>query len=236
MKIKLSPSIICAGIAHLEQDIRQLEYFNVDYIHVDVMDGHFVSNLFGGPEYIDSLRSFSHTPLDIHLMIDHVENALDMFSFTPEDSVSFHLEATQHAQQVISYLKDKNVRVGIALNPATPLSLIENILPMLDFVQILTINPGHSGQKIVPYTFKKIADLRKIIYTYKYDIDIEMDGSSDFSNINDFASAGANVIVIGARNCFAPGYTITQAMQKIIQVLSKAGYELNCEQARKDNL
>ena len=205
MKIKLSPSIICAGIAHLENDIRQLEYFNVDYIHVDVMDGHFVSNIFGGPEYIESLRSFSNTKLDIHLMVDHIENTLDIFSFAPEDRVSFHWEATQHHQKVISYLKDKKVSVGIAINPATPISTINTILPELDFVEILTINPGHSGQKIVPYTFKKITDLRHILDENNFDVDIEMDGSSDFSNIIDVAKAGANVIVIGALNCFAPG-------------------------------
>jgi len=229
MKIKLSPSIICAGIAHLEQDIKQLEHFNVDYLHVDVMDGHFVNNLFGGPEYIESLRSFSNTPLDIHLMIDCVENKLDMFNFTPKDSISFHWEATKHAHRVISYLKEKKVRVGIALNPATPISMIEDVLSHVDFVQILTINPGHAGQTILPYTFKKIIDLRKIIDTHQYNIDIAMDGSSDFSNIVDVAKAGANIIVIGACNCFAPGYSIPQAMERIIRVLSENGYKLSYE-------
>ena len=212
---KISPSMMCADFLRLADDIKIFEAQNIDFLHIDVMDGHFVPNYTLGTDYIRKLKGTTAIPLDIHLMIDRPEDKLDWFDFGEGDYVSFHYEATNHAQRAIQKIKSRGAKAMLALNPATPLHVLEDIVCDLDAVLIMTVNPGFAGQRLVPQTIDKIKRL-KGLYPQ---IEIEVDGNVSFENAALMRKAGADIFVAGTSSVFAAGAGLDDNISKLRVVI-----------------
>ena len=219
MKIKLAASVMCADLSCLGRDIRLLEEGRVDYLHFDIMDGHFVPNLTLGPGIQRSLRRITDLPFDTHLMIEDPDRYIPIFAEAGSSIISVHVEACLHLDRTIRLIKENKVRAGVALNPATPLSWLDYILEGVSQVLIMTVNPGFAGQKLVPITISKIADLKRIIEKKGLQIDIAVDGNVSFSNIPKMVKAGASFLVCGTSTIFHPEVGIKKGMEKLREVL-----------------
>ena len=159
---KISPSVMCVDFFELKETINEFEKLGIEYLHVDIMDGHFVGNYTLGTDFVKALKAKTSIPLDIHLMVEKPENVLDCFCFGENDYVSVHLESTCHLQKVLSAIRARGAKAMVAINPATPICLLENVLGDIDAVLVMTVNPGFAGQKLVKSTLKKIEDLREL--------------------------------------------------------------------------
>lgn len=194
----LSPSILSADFANLERDIRLAEDAGAQYIHFDVMDGVFVSNISVGIPVLKSVRKITDAVLDVHLMIERPERYIHEFAEAGADIITVHAEATDHLDAVIEMIKKEKVMAGVALNPSTPLSVIEYILPKVDMVLIMSVNPGFGGQSFIPYCLDKISDLSRLLDKKGLKTDIEVDGGVNLENVSEIIEAGANIIVAGS--------------------------------------
>lgn len=200
---KVSPSIMCVDFVHLEDSVRALEKAGVEYIHVDIMDGKFVPNFTLGPDFVRALRAMTNIPLDIHLMIEDPEKHLELFQPQPGDIITVHQEATVHLQRTLQQIKALGAKSAVALNPATSIHTIEDVLDDLDAVLIMTVNPGFAGQKLVPATIKKIKRLKEYLAQNDYShIEIEVDGNVSFENAKKMREAGADIFVAGTSSIF----------------------------------
>lgn len=197
-KIDIAPSILSADFAQLAGAIQTIENSGADIVHLDVMDGHFVPNITIGPPVVGSIRKITRMPLDAHLMIEKPERFLDDFIKAGVDWLSVHIEADVHLNRTLNYLKSNGVKAGVAINPATSLSLLDEILPLADYVLIMTVNPGFGGQKFIPSMLKKIKQLRETIVSNGYRTRIEVDGGIGPDNLQDVLTAGAEIIVAGS--------------------------------------
>ena len=195
--IKISPSILSADFSKLGEEIISLDKAGADYIHVDVMDGHFVPNLTIGPPVIKALRNYTKLPFDVHLMISPVHKYIKNFAEAGSDIITIHPEATENLNESISLIKKLNKKVGVSLNPDTDISVIGTELKNIDLVLIMSVFPGFGGQKFIPETIKKIKDLKEIKDKNNYNFDIEVDGGINFLNSKDVINAGANILVSG---------------------------------------
>jgi ribulose-phosphate 3-epimerase len=195
--IEIAPSILAANFANLAADIRAVEQAGATMLHVDVMDGHFVPNISIGVPVVASLRKATSLTLDVHLMIEHPERYVDAFADAGADWLSVHQEATPHLDRVLAAIRDKGCRAGVVVNPATPVSTLDAILPQADFVLVMSVNPGFGGQKFIPGTIGKLRQLRDARSRYNLNYRIEVDGGIDASNVADVVLAGAEVIVAG---------------------------------------
>lgn len=193
----LSPSILSADFANLGDQIRQLDEAGAQYVHIDVMDGSFVPNISFAFPVIKSIRGLTDRMFDVHLMIDEPIRFIDQFADAGADIITVHAEACKHLDRTIEAIKERGILAGVALNPATPLSTIEYVLPKVDMVLIMTVNPGFGGQKLIPYTIEKVADLKKMIEKTGTKADIEVDGGINLENCTKLMDAGANIIVAG---------------------------------------
>jgi len=196
--IKISPSILSADFSKLGEEILALEKAGADYIHIDVMDGHFVPNITIGPEVIKRLRPVTKLPFDVHLMISPVNNFIKDFADAGADIITFHPEATKNISETISLIKKLKKKVGISLKPKSQINLIENYLAEIDLILIMSVEPGFGGQKFMPEVLDKMKKLRDIVNEKKLDIDIEIDGGINFDNSKKAKDYGANILVSGS--------------------------------------
>ncbi len=195
--VKLAPSILSADFAHLGNQIEEVSKAGADYIHVDVMDGHFVPNITIGPPVIAALRACTDLPLDVHLMIEHPEKYITQFVNSGANIITIHVEACPHLHREIQLIKQNGLKAGVSLNPGTPIDLIKDVLSQVDLVLIMSVNPGFGGQAFIPETFRKISHLRYMMDDNKINAEIEVDGGITINNASKVVNAGANVLAIG---------------------------------------
>ena len=220
MKSLISPSIMCADFLNLGGCLAELQRSGADYLHIDIMDGKFVSNYTLGTDFAKALKNNCDIPLDIHLMVEKPENCLGWFAFGEGDYVSVHYEATCHLQKVLAAIREKGAKAMVALNPATPICMIENVLDDIDGVLVMTVNPGFAGQKLVKSTLKKIKDLREYLDTKGYaNVEIEVDGNVSFENAKIMKEMGANIFVGGTSSIFSKEDTVQNNIAKLKEII-----------------
>ncbi len=198
MPVKLAPSILSADFACLKEQIEEVTRAGADYIHVDVMDGHFVPNITIGIPVVASIRAYTNLPLDVHLMIEQPVNYVEKFIDAGADIITIHIEADYHIHRTLQTIKEKGGKSGIALNPSTPLSSLEEILPYADLILIMTVNPGFGGQVFIEDSISKINRLRAILDRGQFKAELEVDGGITDKNASRVIKAGATVLVAGA--------------------------------------
>ncbi|MBF0624772.1 MAG: ribulose-phosphate 3-epimerase [Magnetococcales bacterium] len=222
--IKIAPSILSADFARLGEEIRAVEAAGADYIHVDVMDGHFVPNITIGPPVVKSLRKVATRPLDVHLMISPVDPYVPEFARAGAGILTIHAESTLHLDRTLNLVRESGCRVGISLNPATPLVVLEDVLGLVDMVLLMSVNPGFGGQSFIPATLNRIRRVRGLIEASGRPIELEVDGGIKADNIAAAARAGADVFVSGSGIYGEPDYAaIIQRMRREAEVGLAAG-------------
>jgi len=221
-RIKLAPSILSADFSRLGEQVNEVAEAGADYIHVDVMDGHFVPNITIGAPVVASLRSRTNLPLDVHLMIEQPEAHIRQFAEAGASIITVHVEAATHLHRLVEEIKGLGVRVGVSLNPATPLSSLDEVLPLLDLVLVMTVNPGFGGQTFIGSMMDKIARLRKILDDRQAKAELEVDGGITTSIAPKVAKAGAEVLVAGAA-IFNSKLGAAKALQEMRRALGLMG-------------
>ncbi|MEO5369723.1 MAG: ribulose-phosphate 3-epimerase [Magnetococcus sp. DMHC-1] len=196
--IKIAPSILSADFARLGEEIHAVELAGADYIHVDVMDGHFVPNMTLGPPVVASLRRVVRLPLDVHLMVSLVDDYVVEFAKAGASILSVHVEATRHLDRTLNLIREQGCRVGVALNPATPAPVLTEVMHLVDMIVVMSVNPGFGGQSFIPTTLKKIRQVRQMIQASGRNIELQVDGGVKVGNIASIAEAGADVFVAGS--------------------------------------
>ena len=196
--VKIAPSILSADFSRLGDEIKAVEDAGADWIHVDVMDGHFVPNITIGPPVIESIRKVTKLPLDVHLMIEHADRYVKSFAEAGADLLTVHVEACPHLNRTLQTIRELDVRAGVVLNPATPLSSLEEVLHEIDMVLLMSVNPGFSGQSFIPSMLDKISNLRDIMSHYEDEIEMQVDGGVRVDNAGKIKEAGASVLVAGS--------------------------------------
>ncbi|PZF76723.1 ribulose-phosphate 3-epimerase [Aestuariivirga litoralis] len=192
----ISPSILAADFARLGEEVRAIDAAGADYIHIDVMDGHFVPNISFGTPIMDSIRSVTKKPFDVHLMIAPVDPYLESFAKAGADIITVHAEAGPHLDRTLQAIRAMGKKAGVSLNPATPASVLKHVMDRLDLILVMSVNPGFGGQSFIPAMLEKISEIRDMVGGR--DIDIEVDGGVTRHNAGDIVRAGANVLVAGS--------------------------------------
>jgi len=216
----LAPSILSANFLTLEKEIRLVEKAGADIIHCDVMDGHFVPNLTFGPSIIKQIKEITNLPLDVHLMITNAEQTIDSYIDAGADYISVHYEAVTHLNRLISYIKKRNVKAGVVLNPSTSVELIADVFPILDFVLLMSVNPGFGGQKFIQGTYNKIDKFNEMKLKYKNDnILLEVDGGVSLENSKTLSKFGVDIFVVG--NAIFKSENKIKTIKEIIENINK---------------
>ena len=219
MKNFIAPSILSANFAELGKEVKDVILAGADIIHFDVMDNHYVPNLTIGPLVCKSLVDYGiKKPIDVHLMTTPVDDLITQFSDAGASMVSFHPEATQHVDRSVELIKSKNCKAGIALNPASPLSLLDHVLEKIDFILIMSVNPGYGGQKFIENSLEKIKKCKEMVDNSGRNIEIEVDGGIGIENIKKIKEAGANIFVSGSAIFNSNNYE--EAIKKMKQEIS----------------
>lgn len=219
-KVVLSASIMCADILNMKNAIDEIKESGIEYLHCDIMDNHFVPNLMMPMEFLNNLRSATDLPFDFHIMAENPEIIIEKLVLKENDIISVHYESTVHLQRAITMIKENGAKAAVALNPATPLNVLDEILPQLDMVLIMSVNPGFAGQKIVESSFDKIKKMRNILETRNLEhVHIQVDGNCSFENVPKMYEAGANNFVVGTSSVFKKGQTIKEGVEKLFELL-----------------
>ena len=213
----IAPSILSADFSILGEELQRIENAGADFIHIDVMDGHFVPNITIGPFIVEAIKGRTSLPLDVHLMIEHPEQYISDFSDAGADIITVHAEACTHLHRTIQSIKEKGKKAGVSVNPATPLILVKYVLTDIDLLLIMSVNPGFGGQKFIPSMLDKIKKARQMVDEIGTKVNIEIDGGVKLENIGEVASAGADIFVSGSGIFGTGDYKKTiKEMKKII--------------------
>ncbi len=216
----IAPSILSADFAHLAREIESVEKGGADLIHLDIMDGHFVPNMTIGPPVVASIRKITNLPLDAHLMIEEPARYVDAMIQAGVNWLSVHVEADVHLNRTIQHLRGQGIRAGVALNPATPVDALVEVLPDVDYVLVMSVNPGFGGQEFIPSALQKIRKLRERISFNKYRARIEVDGGVDAGNLHEVLNAGADVIVAGSA-IFKSKTSPSEAVRQMLNIAER---------------
>ena len=217
---QLSASLMCADILNMGEALCEIENAGIEYIHCDIMDNHFVPNLMIPMEFLNKLRGATKLPFDFHVMCEKPETVVEKLDIREGDFVSIHYESTVHLHRIISLVKSKGARAAVAINPATPICMLDEILPEIEMVLIMSVNPGFAGQRIVPTSFDKIKRMKQYLLEKGFDnILIEVDGCCSFENVPKMYDAGADVFVVGTSSVFKSGMSIKEGTDKLISLI-----------------
>ncbi|MCM0757141.1 MULTISPECIES: ribulose-phosphate 3-epimerase [Sporomusa] len=211
--IKIAPSILSADFSRLADEITKIEQAGADWVHIDVMDGHFVPNLTFGPPVVAAIRKVTPLPFDVHLMVNNPQDLIEPFARAGADIITVHAETAPHLHRLIQTIKELGKKAGVSLNPSTPLSLVEEVLADVDMLLIMSVNPGFGGQKFIPSAVDKIARLKSMLDERNLIVDIEVDGGINAATARQVIAAGANILVAGSAVYGAPD--IPQAINAI---------------------
>ena len=219
-RVQVSPSVMCADLCHLEEGIRRLEAAGADMLHVDVADGHFVPNLLLGPDVVRQLRVKTSLPLDVHLMVDDPDRYVELMAQIGANLVAVHAEACRHLDRTLTEIRERGMQAGVALNPATPLAVLEYVLERLDFVLLMTVNPGFAGQKLVAGGIRKIGECRRFLADRGLGVPIMVDGNVSFEHIPKMVAAGADILVAGTSSWFHEHGSLRENVEKTREAIS----------------
>ncbi len=223
--IKIGPSLLAADFTRLKDEIIKIEEGGADYLHLDIMDGHFVPNISYGPDIVSRIREISSLYFDVHLMISHPDDYLQIFKDAGANLITVHQETCPHLHRTIERIKELGLHAGVAINPATPISTLEDILPFVDLVLVMSVNPGFGGQHFLPLAVDKVARLKKWIVEKGYDAVIQVDGGINMENAGLVAQAGATYLVAGS--AIFKASDAKEAMQGIRQAAEKLSIDLD---------
>ena len=226
MTARIAPSILSADFANLERDIRMVQEAGAQLLHVDVMDGHFVPNLTIGPDIVKCLKPVATIPLDVHLMVTDPDGYVEKFVRAGASSITVHAEASVHLDRSLNLIRSHKVLAGVSINPATPLSMVEQALELADMLLIMSVNPGFGGQSYIGYVTDKIRIARRIIERKRYKCEIEVDGGIDIHNMEMVIRAGAQILVAGSA-IFKDkdGKTPARKLQEMLEIASRVDYD-----------
>lgn len=211
--IKVAPSILSADFSQLANEINKIEKAGADWVHIDVMDGHFVPNLTFGPPVVAAIRKVTKLPFDVHLMVTNPQDLIEPFAKAGADIITVHAETAPHLHRLLQTIKEYGLKAGVSLNPSTPLAVVEEVLDDLDMILIMSVNPGYGGQKFIPGAIEKITRLKAKLDQRKLSVDIEVDGGINASTARQVIAAGATILVAGSAVYGAPD--MTQAIKNI---------------------
>ncbi len=218
---RIAPSILSADFSRLGEEVQAVEKAGADYIHIDVMDGHFVPNITIGPMIVEAVRKVTCLPLDVHLMISNPDNYLEDFVEAGSDLIGVHVEVVSHLHRTVQRIKELGAMASVTLNPTTPLDMLEYIIEDVDMVLVMTVNPGFGGQKFIPSMLDKIKKLRNIIDSRGLEIDLQVDGGINATTIADVVKAGADVLVAGSAIFGSDNYART--IGRFREIISSVG-------------
>lgn len=219
--VKIGPSLMCGDMGNLEETVKTLDKPSVDFFHFDIMDGKFVPNFTMGPDMIKALRPLTNKPFDIHLMVEEPERHIQMFVDAGADMISVHVEATTHLQKTLQSIKNQGIKTGVALNPATPIHYLDYVWDIIDYVVLMTVNPGFAGQKFIPLTLKKIEKLKNIIKEQSLEIPIQVDGNISYETIPKVLEKGAEMLVCGTSCLFKKDEPLEHSLSKLERFISE---------------